>query len=366
MERKDAFLWLKSISGISTKTIEKLQNEVGNIENLMEFSDREIYTLKNINLNIKENIVKYKSNSYLDELREILYKNDVKYFCIDDDEYPSDLKHIYNAPILLFYRGDLSILNDTLNIAMVGSRKPTRYGVSCAKSISKQLSNLGVNIISGLAIGIDSFSHIGCMEGKGKTVAVLGSSANNPLPRQNIALADKILDNGGLILSEYNVNSAVIPSNFVNRNRIISGLSKGVIVVEAARKSGALITVEFALDQGRNVFAIPGNINSEMSKGCNKIIKEGAKLIEDLDDIINEYNISCINKVEFGENYDNISLNKESITIINAIKNKGALQIDDICDYTGMEIKSVNTLLNELSLKDIIIEGNNNTYSLNV
>ena len=366
MERKDAYLWLKSISGISTKTIEKLQNEVGNIEDLMDLSDKEIYTLKNINLNIKENIVKYKSNSYLDGLRETLHKNDVKYFCIDDDEYPNDLKNIYNAPILLFYRGDLSILNNTLNIAMVGSRKPTRYGISCAKSISKQLSNLGINIISGLAIGIDSFSHIGCMEGEGKTVAVLGSSVDNPLPKQNIPLANKILDNGGLILSEYNVNSAVIPSNFVNRNRIISGLSQGVIVVEAARKSGALITVEFALDQGRNVFAIPGNINSEMSKGCNKIIKEGAKLIEDLDDIINEYNISCINKVEFGENYDNISLNKESITIINAIKNKGALQIDDICDYTGMEIKSVNTLLNELSLKDIVIEGNNNTYSLNV
>lgn len=366
MERKDAYLWLKSISGISTKTIEKLQNEVGNIEDLMNLSDKEIYSLKNINLNIKENIVKYKSNSYLDELREILYKNDVKYFCIDDEEYPNDLKNIYNAPILLFYRGDLSILNNTLNLAMVGSRNPTRYGISCAKSISKQLSNLGINIISGLAIGIDSFSHIGCIEGKGKTVAVLGSSVNNPLPKHNIPLANKILDNGGLILSEYNVDSVVIPSNFVHRNRIISGLSQGVIVVEAARKSGALITVEFALDQGRNVFAIPGNINSEMSKGCNKIIKEGAKLIEDLDDIINEYNISCINKVGFGENYDNISLNKESITIINTIKNKGALQIDEICDYTGMEIKSVNTLLNELSLKDIVVEVNNNTYSLNV
>ncbi|MGL5692871.1 MAG: DNA-processing protein DprA, partial [Peptostreptococcaceae bacterium] len=108
------------------------------------------------------------------------------------------------------------------------------------------------------------------------------------------------------------------------------------------------------------------NINSEMSKGCNKIIKEGAKLIDNLDDIINEYDISCINKVKFGENYDNICLNKESVTIINAIKNNGVLQIDDICDYTGMEIKLVNTALNELTLKDILIETNNNTYSLNI
>lgn len=366
MDRRDAYLWLKSISGISTKTIEKLKDQVGNIEDLMDFSQKEIYSLENINLNIKENIVKYKSNSYLNNLKEILYKNDVKYICIDDDNYPQDLKHIYNPPLLLFYRGNLSLLNENLNLSIVGSRKPTRYGVNCARQISKQLSELGINIISGLAVGIDSCAHIGCMEGYGKTVAVLGSAVNNPLPKQNINLANKILEEGGLIVSEYNVNSAVIPSNFSNRNRIISGLSKGVIVVEAAKKSGALITVEFALEQGKNIFAVPGNINSEMSKGCNKIIKEGAKLIENLDDIINEYDISCINKLKNGENYDNICLNKESVTIMNAIKNSGVLQIDDICDYTGMEIKLVNTVLNELTLKDILVEVNNNTYSLNI
>lgn len=366
MERKDAYLWLKSISGISTKTIEKLKDEVGNIENLMDFSEKEIYTLENINLNIKENIVKYKSNSYLDKIKDILHKKDVQYICIDDDEYPYDLKNIYNPPLLLFYKGDLSIVNDNLNLAMVGSRKPTRYGVSCAKSISKQLSDIGINIISGLAIGIDSYCHIGCIDGKGKTIAVLGSSVDNPLPKQNLPLADKILEDGGLIVSEYSVNSAVIPSNFSNRNRIISGLSKGVIVVEAAQKSGALITVEFALDQGRNVFAVPGNINSQMSRGCHKVIKEGAKLIECLEDITSEYNISCIKRDKFGENYDNINLNEESVIIINTIKNNGVLQIDDICDYTGMEIKSVNTVLNELTLKDIVIEVSNNTYSLNV
>lgn len=366
MERRDAYLWLKSISGISTKTIEKIKDEVGNIENLMDFSDKEIYTLKNINLNIKENIVKYKSNSYLEKIKEILYKKNVKYICIDDDQYPYDLKNIYNPPVIFFYKGNLDVLNNNLNLAMVGSRKPTRYGISCAKNISKQLSDLGINIISGLAIGIDSYCHIGCINGKGKTIAVLGSSVDNPLPKQNINLANKIIEDGGLIVSEYNVGSAVIPSNFSSRNRIISGLSKGVIVVEAAQKSGALITTEFALEQGRNVFAVPGNINSEMSRGCHKIIKEGAKLIEGLEDIISEYNICCIKKNELGENYDNIRLSEESVIIINTIKNNGVLQIDEICDYTGMEIKSVNTVLNELTLRDIVIEGNNNTYSLNV
>jgi len=366
MKRKDVYLWLKSISGISTKTIEKISNQVDNIENLIEFSDKEIYNLKNINLNIKENIVKYKSHSYLEELKTKIYEKDVKYICIDDIEYPNRLRNIYNAPILLFYRGDISLLNDDLNLAMVGSRHPTRYGINCAKSISKRLSELGINIVSGLALGIDSCSHRGCIDGCGKTIAVLGSSVDNPLPRTNERLANEIVEKGGLVISEHSINSAVVPSNFSNRNRIISGISKGVIVVEAAEKSGALITVDFALEQGRDVFSIPGNINSEMSKGCNKIIKEGANLLDSLDDIINIYNIKLNDAIELSKTYDNLSLDSESMKVINVIKDNGVLQIDDICDYIGMEIKYVNTILNELTLKDILVEVNNNTYSLNV
>ena len=366
MERKDAYLWLKSISGISTKTIEKINNQVNNIENVIEFSDEEIYNLKNINLNIKESIVKYKSHSYLEELKVKIYERDVKYICIEDKEYPERLKHIHNPPVLLFYRGDISLLNDDLNLAMVGSRHPTRYGISCAKSISKRLSEFGINIVSGLALGIDSYSHIGCIDAGGKTIAVLGSSVDNPLPKTNENLCNEIVEKGGLVISEHSINSAVIPSNFSNRNRIISGISKGVIVVEAAEKSGALITVDFALEQGRDVFSIPGNINSKMSKGCNKIIKEGATLLDSLDDIINIYNINCNNTIDVSKTYEKLSLDNESIKVINVIKDNGVLQIDDICDYIGMEIKYVNTILSELTLKDILVEVNNNTYSLNV
>ena len=184
-----------------------------------------------------------------------------------------------------------------MSLAMVGSRKPTQYGMLCAQSISEQLSNSGMNIISGLAMGIDEYSHKGCIKGKSKTIAVLGSSLENVLPKSNLKLSEKILEDDGLILSEHNIGSAVTPGNYPRRNRIISGLSEGVIVVEAAEKSGALITVDFALDQGKNVFAVPGNINSPMSGGCHKIIKEGAKLITNIDDILNEYNIWFNNNV---------------------------------------------------------------------
>ncbi|WP_207304311.1 DNA-processing protein DprA, partial [Clostridioides difficile] len=179
-------------------------------------------------------------------------------------------------------------------------------------------------------------------------------------------LSNKILENGGLLLSEYNINSTVAPYHFSNRNRIISGLSDGVVVVEAAIKSGALITVDFALEHGKNVFAIPGNINSQMSRGCHKIIKEGAKLIENIDDILNEYNIFNIIDKKINQKYDNISLNAKSKQIIEAIKREGNLHIDSICDYTGIEIKYVNSIINELVLNELVVEMNNKTYSLNV
>lgn len=332
----------------------------------MIFLKKKYIYLKNISLNIRKNIVKYRGHAYLENIKELLYKKAIKYICKYDKEYPENLKNIYNAPKLLFYKGDIGLVNNNFNIAIVGSRKPTAYGINCAKTISCQLSQYGVNIVSGLAIGIDAYSHIGCMSGKSKTIAVLGSGVDNPLPKQNLHLSNKILENGGLLLSEYNINSTVAPYHFSNRNRIISGLSDGVVVVEAAIKSGALITVDFALEHGKNVFAIPGNINSQMSRGCHKIIKEGAKLIENIDDILNEYNIFNIIDKKINQKYDNISLNAKSKQIIEAIKREGNLHIDSICDYTGIEIKYVNSIINELVLNELVVEMNNKTYSLNV
>ncbi len=346
MNINDVYLWLKSIEGVTNNNINQIESNNIDIKDLINFSDKEIYNLKNINTNIKENIVKYKSLTYLEEIKSNLEKKFIKYVSIYDESYPSNLKHIYDAPKILFYKGNLDVLKNNINLAMVGSRKCTQYGVNCAKNISKSLSDVGINIISGLAIGIDTYSHIGCLEGKGKTVAVIGSPLDNILPRRNIKLAQKILDDGGLILSEYNIGSAVYPSNYVHRNRILSGISDGVIVVEAAKKSGALITVEYALDQGKNVFSIPGNINSCMSEGCHKIIKEGATLIHSVEDILNEYQIDRNYYTENSKKYDNIKLNEKSIEILELIKDNGILNIDEICDNTKMEVKYINAILN--------------------
>ena len=364
MEKKDAYLSIKSIKGISTITLGKIIEEVGSVEEIINLKPKDIYNLKNISLNIKENLVKYIRHFNLNEIKENLYNNSIEYICIEDEEYPHKLRNIYNPPLVLFYRGNLSIINDTLNIAMVGSRKPTDYGIDCAKRISYELSEKNINIISGLALGIDSYCHKGCIKGKSKTIAVLASSLDNIIPRSNTYLANDILEDGGLLISEYNIGHIVTRGSFPCRNRILSGLSDGVVVVEAASKSGALITADLGLDQGKNVFAIPGNIQSEMSKGCHKIIKEGAKLIENTEDILEEYTNSSFNNEKNIIKYDIKKLSKESIKIIEEIKKCGILQINEICDNTDMDIKNVNSIINELLLKDLVVEMKNKMYSI--
>lgn len=206
---------------------------------------------------------------------------------IKNKEYPNQLKNIYDPPTKLYVLGNKSILNQR-NFAIVGSRKATQYGKKVAMQISKELAENGLNVVSGLAIGIDSYAHLGCLQvkGTGKTIAVLGSGLDVIYPKENRKLAEQIINSGGCIISEYPVGSKIEKNNFPQRNRIISGLSEGILVVEASQKSGALITAEFGAEQGREIFAIPGDINREQSEGCNLLIKDGANVVTSSQDII--------------------------------------------------------------------------------
>ena len=208
---------------------------------------------------------------------------------IDSEEYPKQLKEIYDPPLKLYVLGSKQLLKEK-SIAIVGARNATEYGKKVAFQISKELSEAKINIISGLAVGIDTSAHLGTLQGKciGKTIAVLGSGLDKIYPKENIELAKHILKFGGCLVSEYPVGTSASKLNFPQRNRIISGLSKGVLVVEASEKSGSLITADFALEQGREVFAIPGDINKENSKGTNELIKQGAKLVTKYNEILEE------------------------------------------------------------------------------
>ncbi len=206
---------------------------------------------------------------------------------IKNNKYPNQLKNIYDPPAKLYVLGNRFILNQR-NFAIVGSRKATQYGKKIAMQISKELAENGLNVVSGLAIGIDSYAHLGCLQVKdaGKTIAVLGSGLDVIYPKENRKLAEQIINSGGCIISEYPIGSKIEKNNFPQRNRIISGLSEGILVVEASQKSGALITAEFGAEQGKEVFAVPGDINKEQSEGCNLLIKDGANVVTSSQDII--------------------------------------------------------------------------------
>lgn len=208
---------------------------------------------------------------------------------IESEDYPKQLKEIYNPPLKLYVLGNKQLLKQG-GIAIVGTRKATDYGKKLTLQFAQDLSKNGINIISGLALGIDTCAHLGTLKSnnKGKTIAVLGSGIDNIYPKQNVELARQIIKSGGCIISEYPVGTPVSKTNFPQRNRIISGLSKGVLVMEAGENSGSLITADFAVDQGRDVFAVPGNISSQMSIGTNNLIKQGANLVTSYTDVMEE------------------------------------------------------------------------------
>lgn len=217
-----------------------------------------------------------------------MYNNNIGIITIRDKEYPQILKEIYDSPIALYLIGNKNILNNT-NIAIIGCRECSEYGKNVAKELAYNISKNKMNIISGLAKGIDIEGHKGALEANEKTIAVLGNGVDTIYPKENINVAKEIIKKGGAIISEYPLGTTPDRKNFPERNRIVSGMSKGVIVVEAKEKSGTLITVDFALEQGRDVFVVPGNLNSQNSAGTNELIKQGAKVITNYQDIIEEY-----------------------------------------------------------------------------
>ena len=208
---------------------------------------------------------------------------------IQSNNYPMQLRNVYEPPVKLYILGNKELLKQK-GVAIVGSRQATEYGKMVALKLSKDMSSKGINIISGLAKGIDTYAHLGTLQsnGKGNTIAVLGGGLDEIYPKQNIELAKQIIRSGGCLISEYKLGTKPEKLNFPQRNRIISGLSNGVVIVEASDKSGSLITADFALQQGKEVFAVPGDIFNKTSAGTNNLIKQGAKLVTNYIDILED------------------------------------------------------------------------------
>ena len=273
--------------------------------------------------------------------------------------YPEILKEISGAPKQLYVRGELP-KNHEMNFAIVGTRAASEYGRTLASKIAKELAELGFNIVSGLAIGIDTEAHYGALEGAGpagsgagKTIAVVGSAIddNSIYPGSNLKLVKRIIASGGAVISEYAPGTKSEIWFFPERNRIISGLSRGVLVVEAPEKSGALITARLALEQNRDVFAIPGSIFSKNSAGTNTLIKSGAKVVTSIDDILEELNLTELKAKKESGDIKDIS-DKEKI-ILNIIE-KEPIHIDKICETSKMAASQVLSAVSVLEIKGII------------
>ena len=237
--------------------------------------------------NIADEFIAVRSNINIDKLIEKIQEENIKICKITDDDYPRLLKEIYDPPYFFYYKGSIDNINNS-SIGVVGARKYTKYGERAIEKNVYDLAKNNLNIISGLALGIDALAHNACLNAKGNTVAVLGTGIDKQslYPFANRYLADKIITAGGAIISEFPLGTEPLRYNFPQRNRIISGLSFGTLVVEAAEKSGALITARCACEQNREVFAVPGNIFSDVSIGPNELIKQGAKPVTKADDIL--------------------------------------------------------------------------------
>ena len=282
------WIWLASVEGLGPVKKFALLNKFETAKRIYNATEKEILKVDGMSDKIVQNMQKAKDAKLLEKYEKYILKNDIKIINISDDNYPAKLKNIYAPPITIFAKGDISLLNSK-SIAIVGSREPSKYGIYVAEKFSKELSKEGITIVSGLARGIDTFAHVGALSSFGKTIAVLGSGIDVVYPKENAKYYREISEKG-LIISEYIVGTAPESKNFPQRNRIISGLSDGVLVVEARKNSGTMITTDFALEQGKELYVIPGNITSNLSAGTNNLIKEGAKLVTDLYEILEDLN----------------------------------------------------------------------------
>jgi DNA processing protein len=339
------FLALNKIKGIGSRTILQLLAKWPNLADMFQLSSSE---LEKIGLTPK--IAKPIANFDFNKVDADLVWQDSpnhKIIIWGADEYPPLLKEIPDPPIVLYLKGNLSCLKNP-SISIIGTRKPSVTGRENAKQFSYQLAKQGITVISGLAYGVDTEAHSGALAADFSTIAVMGTGIDCIYPRRNTALAAKICENG-LLISEFSLKTSPNAGHFPRRNRIISGLSSSTLVVEAAIRSGSLITARFALEQNRDVLAIPGSIHNLQARGCHQLLQQGAKLITSVEDILDEMNLYHypFEKVVSNDTFtcENENLLKYigfEVTSINQMMDRSGMTVNDImCDLAELEIQGI-------------------------
>lgn len=357
---RDVLIWLNHI-GINNRSIRALYNRLENISEIWDLSMNELGALKIIQKSVIDRIIKHRNNKSAQEIFNQLQEKGIKVYTIEDDNYPERLKYIDDNPLVLYSKGDY--IDEEFTIAIVGSRKATAYGKWVCGKFTRELSKLGITIVSGLAQGIDTIAHTIALEEGTKAIGVLGNGIDIIYPKKNMPLYKKMEDEG-CILTEFPLGTQPLSYNFPQRNRIISGLSLGIIVIEAQEKSGSLITAHHGLEQGKDIFAVPGNINSIYSGGTNKLIKDGASPLLEIDDILEGiYEFRNIKREKKKERLDYSEFSDDEIKIIELLKDEPA-HSDILTIKTGYNISTVMSILTGLELKGIIKELSRNIFTL--
>ncbi len=348
-----AYIALNMIQGVGPVTVGILKSVLGDVGKIFELSDKELLSISSINRNVLQAIVenRNKVSPVLEEKRA--KKIGAKIITQVDDDYPQWLKQFSDAPIVIYVLGSFA-KNDKRSIAVVGTRHPTHYGREMAARISRDLTRCGFTVVSGMARGIDTIAHKSAIEAGGRTIAVLGGALDHIYPPENKELAKNIAENG-VIISEFPFGRVPDKTTFPIRNRIVSGLSMGVIVVEAGLTSGAIITANIGVEQGKLIFALPGRVDSPASRGCHKLIKEGAKLVENADDILEEFQFlgsrlqySLAKENMLTEEIKNVSADAQQIL---KLLNDGEKDVDTLIRLSGIDAGKMNALLVELEIK---------------
>ena len=348
----ESLLNLSAVPGIGPGKMRALVGYFQSASKIFRASARTLVHVEGIDTKTAENIKKHNSQDFAAKQLRELDKLGGRLVTFWDEEYPESLKQIYDPPAMLFVKGELTA-KDKYAIAIVGTRQPSHYGRKVAEKLTTELARKGLTIVSGLAYGIDTLAHRFALQSMGRTIAVLGSGLNVIYPRENSSLAKKIITNGALI-SEYPLGTGPDRNNFPKRNRIVCGMSLGVIVVEAGIKSGALITASIALEQNREVFAIPGNIDSPKSIGTNDLIKQGAKAVTSTEDILEELYPKLGRFIEHQEvQVDDIKLDGNEKKIFEILSHEPQ-HIDSLALNTKLTTSKVLSILLALELKNVI------------
>ena len=360
MSKEDLKYWVgfSLIPGIGRVRLNQLESYFGNLKDAWKATPTELKQSGLDNSSMRA-IISWRPKISLEAEMEKLDRYGIKVLTFHDPDYPARLKEIYDYPPLLYIRGSL-VPQDEWCLTVVGTRRATVYGRQVTEEIVADLVRSKITIVSGLAKGIDSVAHQSALEAGGRSIAVFGCGLDIVYPSENANLARRIMQQGALI-SEYPLGTKPKAENFPRRNRIMSGLSLGVLVVEAGETSGAMITAHLALEQNREVFAIPGSILSPASRGTNQLIQEGAKLVRDCTDILEELNLTAVaHQIEMKE------LIPASETESLLLKQLGAepTHIDEVCRSSGLPISTVSSTLAMMELKGLVKQVGTMNYVL--